>query len=77
LAGQTSEIAGGLLTVKEAVQVVFVGAQLLVQVNVTVVVPPQLDGAAPALLITAPLHPPLPLAVPSHAVNSAFTCACV
>ena len=73
LAGQTSDTAGGLLTVKEAVQVVVVGAQLLVYVNVTVVVPPQLDGAAPALLLRAPLHPPLEVAVASQAVNSAFT----
>ena len=77
LAGQVKRTAGGLLTVKEAEQVVVVGAQLLVYVNVTVVVPPQLDGAAPALLLRAPLHPPLELAVASHAVNSAFTCAWV
>ena len=61
----------------EAVQVVVVGAQLLVYVNVTVVEPPQLDGAAPALLLSAPLHPPLDDAVASHAANSAFTWACV
>ena len=77
LAGQVKRTAGGLLTVKEAVQVVLVGAQLLVHVKVTVTVPPQLDGAAPALLITAPLHPPLPLAVASHAANSLFTAAWV
>ena len=77
LAGQVRRTAGGLLTVKEAVQVVVVGAQLLVYVNVTVVVPPQLDGAAPALLLRAPLHPPLEVAVASHAVNSAFTWAWV
>jgi hypothetical protein len=73
LAGQVRRTAGGLLTVKEAVQVVVVGAQLLVYVNVTVVVPPQLDGAAPALLLRAPLHPPLEVAVASQAANSAFT----
>jgi hypothetical protein len=78
LAGQTSDTAGGLLTVKEAVQVVVVGAQLLVYVNVTVAVPPQLDGAAPALLVGPPvLHPPLAVTDASHAVNSAFTWAWV
>jgi hypothetical protein len=63
--------------VKVAEQVVVAGAQLLVYVNVTVADPPQLDGAAPALLLRAPLHPPLEVAVASQAVNSAFTWAWV
>ena len=63
---------------KVAEQVVVVGAQLLVYVNVTVADPPQLDGAAPALLVAPPvLHPPLAVTDASHAVNSAFTWAWV
>jgi hypothetical protein len=54
-------------------QVVTVGAQLLVYVKVTVVLPPQALGAPVLLLLLAPLHPPLEVADASHAANSAFT----
>jgi hypothetical protein len=46
-------------------------------VKVTVVLPPQALGAPVLLLLRAPLHPPLELAVASHAVNSALTADCV
>ena len=61
---------------KEAEQVVVVGAQLLVYVNVTVVVPPQLDGAVGLVGVLTSV-PPLLLTVPSHVVNSLFTAVCV
>src|SRR5215207_4813637 len=77
LVGQTSDTAGGFGTVNVAAHVVVNGAQALVYVNVTVAAPPQLDGAAPALLLRAPAHPPLEVAVASHAVKAAFTWACV
>ena len=64
-------------TVNVALHVVLNGAQLLLYVKVTVLLPPQLLGAPVLLLLNAPLHPPLALAVPSHAVNAASTCACV
>jgi len=73
LVGQTSDTAGGFGTVNVAAHVVVNGAQALVYVNVTVAAPPQLDGAAPALLLRAPAHPPLEVAVASHAVKAAFT----
>jgi hypothetical protein len=69
---------GGAATVKPALQVEVVGAQLLVKVNVTTFVPPHLLGPEePPLLLNAPLHPPLAVAVVSHAVNIASTWACV
>jgi hypothetical protein len=77
LPGQTSDIVGGAVTVKLALQVVVVGVQLLVYVKVTIFVPPHARGAPVLLLLNAPLHPPLELAVASHAVNSASTAACV
>ena len=43
------------------------GAQVLVYVKVTVVAPPQLDGAPVLLLVKTPLHPPLAEAVANHA----------
>jgi len=73
LCGQTNDTAGGGDTVKLALHVVVVGAQLLVYVKVTVVVPPQLLGAPVLLLLLAPLQPPLEVADASHAANSAFT----
>ena len=45
--------------------------------NVTVVEPPQADGAPMLLLVKTPLQPPLAEAVASHAANCAFTAACV
>ena len=53
------------------------GAQVLVYVKMTVVLPPQ-DGGAPTLLfVRPPLQPPLALAVASHVAKAAFTAACV
>ena len=77
MAGQVRLTPGGGGTVNNAEQVVVAGAQLLVYVNVTVALPPQLDGAAPALLLREPLHPPLEVAVASHAAKASFTWACV
>ena len=45
--------------------------------NVTVVDPPQAEGAPVLLLVNTPLQPPLADAVASHAANCAFTAACV
>jgi hypothetical protein len=71
--GQTNETVGGVATVKLALQVVVVGAQLLVYVKVTVAVPPQAEGAPVLLLLLAPLHPPLELAVANQAANCVLT----
>jgi len=46
-------------------------------VNVTVVDPPQADGAPVLLFVNTPLHPPLADAVANHALNAVFTCVCV
>jgi hypothetical protein len=46
-------------------------------VNVTVVLPPQADGAPVLLFVNTPLHPPLPDAVANHALKAEFTCAWV
>lgn len=75
--GQVSTTGGAAVTVKVAVQVVVNGAQVLVYVKVTVVEPPQMDGAPWLLFVSAPLHPPLAVAVASHAAKAAFTWACV
>jgi hypothetical protein len=75
--GHVSVTVGGEATVNVAWQVVDVGAQLLVYVNVTVVLPPHADGAPVLLLVNAPLHPPVPLTVPSQVLKAAFTAACV
>ena len=45
--------------------------------KVTVVEPPQLDGAPVLLLVSAPLQPPLALAVASQLAKAVFTAACV
>ena len=69
-----SETAGGFDTVNEALQVDV--PQVLVTDQLTVVEPPQLDGAVglAGVLINVP---PLLTTVPNHAVNSAFTWAWV
>lgn len=64
-------------TVKLAWQKVVNGAQLLLYVNVTVVVPPQASGAPALLLVSIPLHPPDAEAVANHVVNAASTAVCV
>ena len=66
-AAQVSTTVGGAGTVKVAWQVVVNGAQVLVYVNVTVVEPPQLEGAPVLLFVRTPLQPPEALAVASHA----------
>ena len=43
----------------------------------TVALPPQADGAPVLLLLNDPLHPPLALAVASHALKAASTADCV
>ena len=75
--GQVSTTVGGVATVKVAVHVVVVGAHVLVYVNVTVVEPPQALGAPVLLLVSAPLQPPLALAVASQLAKAVFTAACV
>ena len=77
LVGQVNTTVGAAATVKVAWQVVVNGAQPLVYVNVTVVEPPQADGAPVLLLVNTPLQPPLADTVASHAANAAFTAACV
>jgi hypothetical protein len=55
---QLIETAGAAVTVKvEFLKTL--ASQLLVAVQVTVTLPPQALGAAPALLVTTRLHPPL------------------
>jgi hypothetical protein len=46
-------------------------------VKVTVVEPPQADGAPVLLFVRTPLQPPLAEAVASHAANAVLTAACV
>ena len=75
--GQVSTTVGAAATVKIAWQVVVNGAQELVRVNVTVVDPPQADGAPVLLLVKPPLQPPLAVAVANQVANCAFTAACV
>ena len=70
MAGQTSDTAGGAVTVKDAEQVC--DPQLLEIDQLTVVDPPQLDGAV-GLVGFLTNVPPLLLTVASHAVNSLFT----
>ena len=51
--------------------------QELVSVNVTIVLPPQAEGAPVLLLLKVALQPPLVLAVASQVANSVFTEVCV
>jgi hypothetical protein len=44
---------------------------------VTVVAPPQADGAPVLLLVKTPLQPPLALAVANHVAKAVLTAACV
>jgi hypothetical protein len=46
-------------------------------VKVTVVEPPQADGAPVLLFVKTPLQPPLALAVASQVAKAEFTAACV
>ena len=45
--------------------------------NITVVEPPQADGAPVLLLVNTPLHPPVAVAVANHVAKALFTAACV
>ncbi len=62
---------------KVELQLVVIGAQVLVTVNVTVAVPPHLSGAVGALLERTPLQPPLKLAEDFQAAKEASMAACV
>lgn len=75
--GQVKTTVGAAGTVNVAWQVVVNGAQVLVYVNVTVVEPPQADGAPVLLLVNTPLQPPVPVAVANHVAKALFTAACV
>jgi hypothetical protein len=75
--GQVSVGVGAFETVKVAWQVVVVGVQELVYVKVTVVDPPQADGAPVLLLVKTPLQPPLALTVANQVEKAIFTAACV
>lgn len=75
--GQVSTTVGAADTVNVAWQVVVNGAHVLVYVNVTVVEPPQADGAPELLLVNTPLQPPLAVAVANHVAKALFTAACV
>jgi hypothetical protein len=57
-AAQFIETAGAAVTVKVEL-LKTLASQLLVAVQVTVTLPLQALGAAPALLVTTRLHPPL------------------
>jgi hypothetical protein len=46
-------------------------------VKVTVVLPPQADGAPVLLFVNAPLQPPEAVAVASQVLKAVFTAACV
>ncbi len=62
---------------KVALQVVVIGAQVLVTVKVMVVEPPHLSGAAPDELERKLLHPPEKVAVAFQAAKEASIAACV
>ena len=74
--GQASEGAGAFGTVKVAWQVLEAW-QADVTVKVTVVLPPQKDGAPVLLFVNTPLHPPVNVAVANQVLNAALTAACV
>ena len=68
MVAHVSVTAGAAVTVNVALQVLGVSHEL-VTVNVTVLLPPHAAGADPPLLVTDPSpHPPVALAVASHAV---------
>jgi hypothetical protein len=53
------------------------GAQLFVYVKVTVVEPPQAEGAPVLLFVNTPLQPPLADAEANQVAKAVFTAACV
>ena len=70
-------MSGAELTENVRVHSVINGAQLLVYVHVTMVLPPHADGATVALLLSIPSHPPLAVAVSNHKVNAVSMAPCV
>ncbi len=76
LDGHVILTVGGALTVNVALAVTL-DAHDDVAVHVTVVVPPQADGAAVLLLVTVTLHPPLFVAVANQLAYAASTAPCV
>ena len=67
--GHVSDITVGAVTVNVAEHVLINGSHVLVYVNVTVVAPPQADGAPVLSFVKTPLQPPLADAVANHAAN--------
>jgi hypothetical protein len=67
--GHVNDTTDGADTVNVAEHVLVNGSQVLVYVNVTVVAPPQADGAPVLSFVNTPLQPPLADAVANHAVN--------
>jgi hypothetical protein len=67
--GQVNDTTDGAVTVNVAEQVVVNGSQVLVYVNITVVEPPQADGAPVLSLVMTPLQPPLADTVANQAAN--------
>ena len=67
--GQVNEITDGVVTVNVAEQVSMNGSHVLVCVNVTVVEPPQADGAPVLSLVMTTLQPPVDDAVANQAAN--------
>ena len=68
IGGQVIVTAGAAVTVNVALQV-FGASQSDVTVNVSVVLPPQADGAEPPELVSTELQPPLKLTVFFQVVN--------
>lgn len=74
--GQASVGGGAAATVKVAWPLL-PGPHPLVTVNVTVVEPPQNEGAPVLLLVKTALQPPVKLAVANQLAKAALTAACV
>jgi hypothetical protein len=74
--GQVSDGGGAAVTVKVAWPLL-PGPQPLVTVKVTVVEPPQAEGAPVLLLVRTALQPPVKLAVASQFAKAVLTAAWV
>jgi hypothetical protein len=74
--GQVSDTVGAAATVKVACPLL-PGPQPLVTVKVTVVEPPQAEGAPVLLLVRTALQPPVKLAVASQFAKAVLTAAWV
>jgi hypothetical protein len=79
LAAQLNTTAGAAVTVNVAEQVVVNGAQELVYVQVTVVLPPQASGAVGdvGLVDNMPLQPPLAVVEDNQVAKAVLMFACV